>query len=247
MQEEISLLDLWKLFRKHAFMIITISIIGALLSGAFMVFLVDSEYKSEAQLIVNQAAGKENQNIQYSDLQTSIGLINTYRDIVTSPAVLEKVADQLGNELSVTELKKSITVNQSQNSQSFTISAVMESPELAQTVVESLTEEFNNTLLEIYQEDISKVFILSPASYNPNRVSPSLMRYLLIGAVLGLMLSMLLALIQELSDTSVKDEDFLMSIGLINLGEVSAISKKDRAKARLANQVETRQSSRRKV
>ena len=247
MQEEISLLDLWKLFKKHAFMIITMSIIGALLSGAFMIALVDSEYKSEAQLIVNQSAGKDNQNIQYSDLQTSIGLINTYRDIITSPAVLQQVADNLEGDLTVGQLKEVISVQQAQNSQSFTISAVMESPDKAQSIVQEITRIFNDTLREIYQDDISKIFVLSEASYNPNRVSPSLIRYLLIGGVLGIMVSVLWALIKEISDNTVKDNEFLMSLGLVNLGEVSALSKKDRAEARLGNQVVTRQKSRRKV
>lgn len=246
MQEEISLLDLWKMFKKHSFLIVICTIIGAILAGVFMFAFVDSEYASEAQLIVNQK--KEGQsNIQYSDLQASINLVNTYRDIILSPAVLNPVIEAQSLEMTAEGLKESISVEQSPNSQSFNVSLKMDAPKQAQDVLVSILDEFRNRLEEIYQEEISSVVVLSDPSYNPARVSPSLIRYLLIGGLLGLMLSILLAIIKELSDTTVKDADFLVGLGLISLGEVGALTKKEREEARLGNQVHKRQSSRRKV
>ena len=246
MQEEISLLDLWKMFKKHSFLIILCSIIGAILAGAFMFAFVDSEYASESQLIVNQKKDGE-ANIQYSDLQTSINLVNTYRDIILSPAVLSPVLDNHGLDMTAAGLKDNISVEQSPNSQSFNVTLKMEDPQLAQNVLISILDEFKNRLEDIYQEEISSVVVLSEPSYNPSRVSPSLIRYLLIGGLLGLMLSVLLAVIKELSDTTVKDADFLVGLGLISLGEVSSLTKKEREQARLGNQIKTRQASRRKV
>ena len=245
MQEEISLLDLWEIVKKYSLTIIMMSIIGAILSGAFMIGFVESEYSSESQLIVNQKSDTE--NMQYNDLQTSINLINTYRDIITSPALLDSVIQKVGLEMSSNELRGLVTVDQSQNSQSFKVSAVMNDPKIAQNVVKTIIEEFKNRLKEIYQEDISTIFVLSDASYNPNRVSPSLTKYILIGTVLGLMLSLGFIVVKELSDNTVKDNDYLVNLGLINIGEVSALSKKERHEARLGNQVAGRQKSRRKV
>ena len=245
MQEEISLLDLWTIFKRHSFMIIIMSIVGAILAGAFMISFVESEYESQAQLIVSQKS--ETENMQYNDLQTSIGLVNTYRDIIISPAVLDKVI--LTNNLDYTsnEFKDLIAVEQSQNSQSFNVSVTMEDPKLAQTVLSTIIDEFKGRLKDIYQEDVSSIFVLSEADYNENRVSPSLLKYLLIGGFLGFMLSLLFTIIKELSDTTVKDADFLVSLGLISLGEVGALTKKERSEARLSNQVIGRQTSRRKV
>ena len=246
MQEEISLLDLWKMFKKHSLLIILCSIIGAILAGAFMFAFVDSQYASESQLIVNQKKDGES-NIQYSDLQTSINLVNTYRDIILSPAVLSPVLDTHGLDMTADGLKDNISVEQSQNSQSFNVRLKMEDPQLAQNVLISILDEFKNRLEDIYQEEISSVVVLSEPSYNASRVSPSLIRYLLIGGLLGLMLSVLLAVIKELSDTTVKDADFLVGLGLISLGEVSSLTKKEREESRLGNQIKTRQASRRKV
>ena len=211
-----------------------------------MFAFVDSEYASESQLIVNQKKDGE-ANIQYSDLQTSINLVNTYRDIILSPAVLSPVLDNHGLDMTAAGLKDNISVEQSPNSQSFNVTLKMEDPQLAQNVLISILDEFKNRLEDIYQEEISSVVVLSEPSYNPSRVSPSLIRYLLIGGLLGLMLSVLLAVIKELSDTTVKDADFLVGLGLISLGEVSSLTKKEREQARLGNQIKTRQASRRKV
>lgn len=247
MQEEISLLDLWNIFKRHSLMIIIMAIIGAIISGAFMIGFVDSEYSSEAQLIVNQSSESSNQNIQYSDLQTSINLINTYRDIILSPAVLDSVIQNTDLDFNFGELKELINVEQSQNSQSFNVSIRMQDPKIAQTVLTNIIQEFKNRLKEIYKEDVSSIFVLSEASYNQNRVSPSLSKYLLIGGLLGLIISLFVVVVKELSDTTVKDSEFMVSLGLISLGEVGALTKKERHDARLGNQVVGRQKSRRKV
>lgn len=246
MQEEISLLDLWKMFKKHSYIIMICTIIGAIISGAFMFAFVDSQYASEAQLIVNQKRDSES-NIQYSDLQTSINLVNTYRDIIVSPAVLNPVIANQNLDMNADGLKDKIQVEQTQNSQSFNVTLEIENPEQAQLLLEDVLEEFRDRLEEIYQEEISSVVVLSEPSYNASRVSPSLIRYLIIGGLLGLMLSVLIVVIRELSDTTVKDSEFLVSLGLIGLGEVGSLSKKERSEARLGNQVKTRQSRRRKV
>ena len=68
MEQEISLLDLWNLFRKYFVRIAGMTIIGAALAVAFMLLFVDRKYESEAQLLVNQSSGQETV-MQYSELQ----------------------------------------------------------------------------------------------------------------------------------------------------------------------------------
>lgn len=238
MQEELSLLELFRVLKKHLLMIIISMILGAGLSSAFMIFFVDEVYKSEAQLIVNQNSNidKEVAAVQYNDLQTSISLINTYSDIIKSQSLLQEVSNSLNNELSVPTIRQNLTVEQSPDSQSFMIKANLGSPDLAQRVVATVTEKFIDVLPKIYQDNTTNVYVLSEASYNSDRVSPSLFRYILIGAILGLLLSLIIVFIREINDNTIRSEDFLMSIGLVNLGEVNRLSKDERKHARLGQQ-----------
>lgn len=246
MQEQFNLLNFWKILKKYSFVIILISMLGVILSGFFMFSFVESKYISEAQLIVNQKSDSK-ENLKYTDLQTSINLINTYSDIITSQALLENVSKNIDDKLSAGELNSIVKVRQSPESQSFFVSAVTGSPDLSQKVVNIIIEEFNIKLKEIYKVEISGVHVLSPASYNPVRVSPRLIIYLLIGGLLGLSLSFLYMVIKELSDNTVKDSEYLVNLGLISLGEVGSLTKKERTESRLGNHINTRQSSRRKV
>ncbi len=222
-------------------------ILGAGLSSAFMIFFVDEIYKSEAQLIVNQNSNidKEVAAVQYNDLQTSISLINTYSDIIKSQSLLQEVSNSLNNEISVPALRQNLTVEQSPDSQSFMIKANLGSPDLAQRVVATVTEKFIDVLPKIYQDNTTNVYVLSDASYNSDRVSPSLFRYIVIGAILGLLLSLIMVFIREINDNTIRNEDFLMSIGLVNLGEVNRLSKDERKHARLGQQM-SRKFGRRK-
>ncbi|WP_282920107.1 YveK family protein [Ignavigranum ruoffiae] len=229
------------------FMILISMILGAGLSSAFMIFFVDEIYKSEAQLIVNQNSNidKEVAAVQYNDLQTSISLINTYSDIIKSQSLLQEVSNSLNNEISVPALRQNLTVEQSPDSQSFMIKANLGSPDLAQRVVATVTEKFIDVLPKIYQDNTTNVYVLSDASYNSDRVSPSLFRYIVIGAILGLLLSLIMVFIREINDNTIRNEDFLMSIGLVNLGEVNRLSKDERKHARLGQQM-SRKFGRRK-
>ncbi|MFL2128272.1 YveK family protein [Ruoffia sp. FAM 26255] len=223
MEQEISLLDLWNLFRKYFVRIAGMTIIGAALAVAFMLLFVDRKYESEAQLLVNQSSGQETA-MQYSELQSNVYLINTYTDIIQGDAVLTAVNESLGNHFTIGELRDAISVTQSQNSQAFYITATMESPVDAQNIVNSIITEFENTLMAFYGDDVTGIYVMSSASYNPNSVSPSIIMYALIGGILGFIIMAGIALVKELMDTRVKSVDDLTSMGLIRLGEINELT-----------------------
>ncbi|MGX7108903.1 YveK family protein [Facklamia miroungae] len=235
-QEEISLKDLWKLFTKHAFKIFTLMVSGIIISIGFMILFISPNYRSTAQLLVNQSEERMGQTpIQYSELQANSQLINTYRDIITGDSVLNKVSDDMNKAYSVPDLKKSITVEQSPNSQAFYVSVQLESPQAAQDVLYKVITVFEETVSDIYGGEETNIFILSPASYNPNRVSPSLPIYAIIGALMGLALAVLLILLLEISDTTVKEDEFMASLGINDLGHIYELSNKEVKGSRIVN------------
>lgn len=223
MEQEISLLDLWNLFRKYFVRIVGMTIIGAALAVAFMLLFVDRKYESEAQLLVNQSSDQDTA-IQYNEIQTNVNLVNTYKDIIRGNAVLEGVNENLGNVFTIDELRNAITVEQSPNSQAFYISAIMDSPTDAQNVVINVITEFEDTLREFYGEEVSSINLVSAATYNPNQVSPILIIYALIGGMLGFIIMAGIALVKELMDTRVKSVDDLTNMGMIRLGEINELT-----------------------
>lgn len=236
MQEEISLKELYQIAKKHIFTLLSATLAGVLVSVLFMMFFVTPQYSSQAQLLVNQQQGTETATaIQYNEIQSNIQLINTYRDIITGHSVLSQVAENLGGSYTPGELREAISVTQPQNSQAFYITATMETAEEAQAVVSQVVSTFESTVREVYGAEKTSIFVLSPASFNPNKVSPSLVMYALIGAVIGLALSVVAILVIELMDTTIKDNDFLAQQGLINLGQIYELSAKELKGSRLGS------------
>lgn len=207
---------------------------GVIIAVLAMMFLVTPKYNSEAQLLVNQQPTQ--QNIQASEIQTNIQMINTYRDIITGHSLLSSVNEKLGNRYTIGELSSAISVEQGQNSQAFKISATMETAEEAQTVLNELIEIFENTIDEFYGDVGARIFVLSPATYNPNRVSPKLIIFILLGGIIGLAFSVIIILVIELMDTTVKEDDYLAQLGLINLGHVYELSTKELKQTRLSSE-----------
>ena len=151
-----------------------------------------------------------------------------------SQQLLTQVSENLGGAYSPGELVSAVSVNQQTNSQMFTVKVVLDDPSAAQNVLANITTLFDQTLRSIYEADISNIYVLQPASFNAKPVSPSAIRYLAIGALLGLALSVLYILIVEMMDTTVKDVEFLQQLGLNNLGEINIISDRDVKNARLS-------------
>ena len=216
MRQELSLKDFYLTFRRYIVMIVATAIAGGLIGYAVMYFLITPKYSSQAELLVNQRA--EQQIIQYSEVQTNIQLINTYRAIITGHSVLSQVDENLNGKYGIGTLSGSISVDQPENSQTFYITATMDSPEEAQEVVEEVLKTFEEIITEVYGHADVNLFILAPASYNPNPDSPRQLFYVIGGGIAGLLISVVTVLFVEIMDSTVKDNDFFAIQGLMNLG-----------------------------
>lgn len=232
MKEEVSLKELYQILKKHFFTIVIAIVLGIIVSVLMMIFLITPKYNSEAQLLVNQQGEVTQTTIQTNEIQANIQLINTYSDIITGHSILTQVNNNLGSNYPINTLSNAINVGQSTNSQAFNLTVTMETPEEAQLVLNEVINVFEATVREVY--DVASILVLSPATYNPNRVSPKLIIFILIGAVIGLAISLLIVLILELMDTTVKEDEFLVQLGLINLGHVYELTNKELKQTRLA-------------
>lgn len=234
MEEEISLKELYQIVKKHFFTIVIAIVLGIITSVLMMMFFITPKYNSEAQLLVNQQGEVTQTTIQTNEIQANIQLINTYSDIITGHSILTQVNNNLGSNYPISTLSDAINVGQSTNSQAFNLTVTMETPEEAQLVLNEIINVFEETVREVY--DVASILVLSPATYNPNRVSPKLIIFILIGAIIGLAFSFIIILVIELMDTTVKEDDYLAQLGLINLGHVYELSTKELKQTRLSSE-----------
>ena len=104
MEETISLKELFQTLKKRMSLIVLITAIAVMVSAIVSFFFLTPIYQSSTQLLVNQAKN-EQQAFTTSEVQTNLQLINTYNVIIKSPAILDKVAAQLGTDLTSCGIK----------------------------------------------------------------------------------------------------------------------------------------------
>ena len=226
----ISLGQVFNTLRKHILMIIIFSFGGLLVSAGVTYFVMTPKYDSSALILVNQ---KDNANIanQYNAVQTDLQMINTYKDIITEPVILDQAAKDLHKSGrfngTADDLKAALTISNNQNSQVVNVTARATSPYVARDIANAVTKVFKKKVTKI-MSNAKNVSIISPAKLQTDAVSPRKAINLAIGLLAGLVIGILIAFIRELTDKTVKAPDFITdTLGLPLLGTVYNIESHD--------------------
>lgn len=229
MEETISLKEIFAILRKHLAAIFISMFAGLALAGIFTFFVITPKYSSQAQLIVTLP---QSETTNANDVNTNLQMINTYKDMIVSDLVMTQVKDHLESEnnldLTVGQLKESISINQSQNSQMFSIQATSTNAVSAQNIANTTALVFQENAQDVMNVD--KISIISSAVASTTPVSPNNKLNLAIGLVLGIMVGVGLAFLLELLDRTVKDDKFVTeTLGFTVLGTVPQMSPKELA------------------
>lgn len=134
-----------------------------------------------------------------------------------TPAVINRTGKSYV--VSAGELAKSISVNTQQQSQVFSISAKSNTPDKAKAEVNAVAETFSKEIPNIMS--VNNVTIVAQGTTG-TQSSPNVKLYTLAGFFIGLVLSFVVILIREMTNTTVRDDDYLtQELGLTDLGQVA--------------------------
>jgi len=225
MNETISLQELFSILRKSFWRILALTIVAALISFAVSSFLIKPTYQAGTQILVTPKK-QENNIIDAQQVQSSVTLVNTYRVIIKSPAILEKVQKEVSNApSSVSALNNMITVESEQNSQVINVSV--------QSKDAALTSDIANSVANVFSEDIPKLMnvdnvkVLSVSGIPTSPVSPNIILNTAIAAVVGFLLGVGLAFLREVLDRRIRTEEQVQQIlDLPVLGSIPDIDSK---------------------
>lgn len=223
MEETISLKELFQTIRKRLSLIILITVVALATSGVISYFFLTPVYQTSTQILVNQEKSDQ-QAVNYNDVQTNLQLINTYNVIITSPAILEIVKDELDLDRSIDALMNQITVSNAQNSTVVEIKVQDTDPAMAVKIANKVASVFEKEIKTLMSVD--NVKILSPATVKDNQspVKPQPILNMAIAMVVGLMVGVGLAFLLEYLDNTIKTEqDIERLLELPVLGAVTQI------------------------
>lgn len=94
MDNVIELTRLWNIVKRSFVWMVVLGILGG---AAFAVakFALTPKYSSAVAMLVNRKNDDQQTGVQYADQQADVAMINTYKDIITKPVILNKVANKL--------------------------------------------------------------------------------------------------------------------------------------------------------
>ena len=157
------------------------------------------------------------QSLQYSDLQISRQLVQTYREIARSRRVLDSVIDNLKLDYSYGQLREKVEVTSVRDTEVIHITVTDPNPRLARRIANQVADSFKAQTEEIMQ--LESVTILDYAVIPSRPVSPRIPLNIAIALVVGLMVAAGLVFLLEYLDNTVKTpEDVQEYLGLPVLG-----------------------------
>ncbi|WP_313489575.1 Wzz/FepE/Etk N-terminal domain-containing protein [Exiguobacterium sp.] len=225
MNETISLQELFSILRKSFWRILALTIVAALISFAVSSFLIKPTYQAGTQILVTPKK-QENEVIDAQSVQSSVTLVNTYRVIIKSPAILEQVQKEVPNApTNVAALNNMVTVESEQNSQVINVSVQSTDAALASNMANSIAEVFSSDVQKLMSVD--NVTVLSTSGIPTSPVSPNIILNTAIAAVVGFLLGVGLAFLREVLDRRIRTEDQVQQIlDLPVLGSIPDIDSK---------------------
>ncbi|MEB6548877.1 Wzz/FepE/Etk N-terminal domain-containing protein [Heyndrickxia sporothermodurans] len=232
MEETISLKELMQTLRKRIGLITVIAIIAVIISGVVSYFVLTPIYQTSTQLLVNQKKGEENP-YNTNQVQTNLQLINTYNVIIKSPAILDKVVDELNLKMTAAELNEKVTVASEKDSQVVNVSVQDEDPYKAAKIANKIANVFKTNIASIMNVDNVSILTKAEVGEKISPIKPKPVLNIAIALVVGLMVGVGIAFLLEYLDNTIKTEQDIEKILEIPvLGVITSIEEHDEVNAR---------------
>lgn len=211
-------IDLREIFgvRLHRLWII---IVAALVCGAvafmFSFFIITPQYQSTTKVYI---LNKQNASgsVTYSDVQLSATLSKDYEQLVTSRYVIEGVIKELNLDETYESLVGRVSASNATDTRIIAITVTDPDPAQAQRMANSVRDLAAKHITEVM--DIEAVNVVDQANLPDSPVSPSISKWTIIGALVGIIISAAVIIIQHLLDDTIKtSEDVEKYLGLSTL------------------------------
>lgn len=156
MEEEISLRELIEVVINGWKLIISITILALVISAVFSYFILKPTYETKATVLVNSFQEEESGFL--SPYISKVISPNVYSEQIQSPQLLKRVIENLEmNELTVTGLKNSLSVEMEENSTLLTLSLKGGDPELIHKALDAIITEANTIMGETISARLTQI------------------------------------------------------------------------------------------
>lgn len=214
---EIDVLELFHVLLNKFWVILLAGIIAGLAFIGGTILFITPQYESTTKMYV--LSKQDNNTLTQQDMQTSLSLTKDYAELIKSRTVTEGVIAQLNLDLTHEQLLSKMTVDSATDTRILSITVQDPDPYEACKIANAIRDVAANHIKNVM--DIDAVNVVETANIPEQKSSPSISKNGIIGAFLGVLLSVAIILIAYLSNDTIKtQEDVERYLGLSTLGTI---------------------------
>ena len=206
MNKQITISDLLRMFLQHIKLIIIITLLGGVVAFLYVSYMVTPMYSTSALILVQNGnsmdssysssnSGLSGDKVNMQDINSSVMLANTCSTLFTVDPQMKSIISGA-----------SISINVIEDSYFLRINSTSSDPHTAANIANLVA----NTAPEVFKKyfkDAGKVDTVEEAAVPSSPSSPNKSRYVIIGLLIGLVLSLGISFLLEIVDTTIKPGD----------------------------------------
>ena len=205
-EQVISISEIFEALKKRWILIVSITLVATLISGVLSFFVIKPTYETSTKVFI----GKEESNVEgynTNDIQMYQKLLQTYAETIKTNEVIQAAIKNTNTNLTVEEVKKSLTVTPISDTQILQIKYQNKNPQVAKRILGNITDEFIILAKELVPN--GNVRVIEAVQLPENPVAPNKKMNVAIAFLLGLMVSVGLVFLIEYLDNTFKNKENL--------------------------------------
>lgn len=228
-------IDFRKIFlkmRPKLILVVITTILVGIIAGLGTHFFIEDQYSATIKMYVysNSDRVTTNSTITQNEITASQELVNTYIYILESDTVLSAVAEDLGLDISTGKLRSMISAEQAQDTVAFEVTVTSTSAKWSAKIANSIAKIAPAEIVRVVKAGGVEIIDYAKEPKRPS--APNLKRNVLIGAVLGFVLSFGGFFAYELFDTTVSAaSDLEKEFSYPILGNIPRLGVKEKNKS----------------
>lgn len=198
--------------------------IGVVLFAMYAFLFVPEEYTSSALLYVrNMATDTQANSATASNLSASEYLANNYAQVMKTEKVVNHALAQLNGQVSAAQMRGMVSSSLIPDTALLKVSASYEDAEIARLACDAMAKSLSEMFPTVTGE-VSSAKVVEDAS-NAVKTAPNVVRSALLGALVGLVLSVVVILLREFLDNTIRDKETLqIQFNVPVLGEIPSFT-----------------------
>lgn len=205
--EEIDLRALLAAVLRKSWLIALVAVVCAGVMFLYTAYMVTPLYQSSTKFYVNNKAGNKGEssvNVSSGDLTASRYLVDSYIGILKTRETLNAVIEYAGEEMNYKTLQKMISAKAVDNTEIFQVTVESDDPKLSEKLADAIAHILPQRIAGII--DGTSVKIVEEAVEPTEPSSPSYVKNVAIGVLIGLVASVGVIVLKTITDTTIRED-----------------------------------------